>query len=314
MAGERHLRVPSPCHRSTCTLTGLRTTPVHWQSCSHGNGCPAGIMQPAAAVMTRVLHVIVPCPSHGAEPCLYVLTSTALSEAPDLRPTPTVRHLQAAGGHPRAGTECPGLCPGSPIWAGQAAGPGRGAACEVRAPGPCLAVASRPWRCHVPLQPFATPAWAAEQSCARGDAAPTQVPGACGEVLPHQSLSLPLSSLRLPQPPPLSSPLPTPLPRFLVRVEEGYRANDYHHRTHAADVLRNIHCIATRGGLLECPAPKHPLEQQPASEEDGPGDGSGGDAGRQDLSHGDALMLLSAYIAAVVHDFEHMGGCGMPLS
>ena len=100
------------------------------------------------------------------------------------------------------------------------------------------------------------------------------------------------------------------VPRFLVRVEEGYQANDYHNRTHAADVLRNMHCIATRGGLLEMQSQPKQLEQQPAGQE---GNGGGGrqQAG-QGLSHGNGLMLLSAYVAAVVHDFEHMGGCPWP--
>jgi hypothetical protein len=39
-----------------------------------------------------------------------------------------------------------------------------------------------------------------------------------------------------------------------VRVEEGYRSCPYHSRTHAADVLRTAHVIATRGGLV---APPH---------------------------------------------------------
>ncbi|GAX86004.1 hypothetical protein CEUSTIGMA_g13420.t1 [Chlamydomonas eustigma] len=40
------------------------------------------------------------------------------------------------------------------------------------------------------------------------------------------------------------------LARFLICIEDGYRDNPYHNRTHAADVLRNVHVITVRGGLL----------------------------------------------------------------
>lgn len=40
-----------------------------------------------------------------------------------------------------------------------------------------------------------------------------------------------------------------PLPRFLCTVENRYRPNPYHNRTHAADVLHSMHVLLTHGGL-----------------------------------------------------------------
>ena len=65
------------------------------------------------------------------------------------------------------------------------------------------------------------------------------------------------------------------LSRFLHRVEEGYRTNPYHSRTHAADVLRTLHVLLHRGGLV-------------------PG-------------YADPTYLLASYLAAIIHDFEHVG-------
>lgn len=39
------------------------------------------------------------------------------------------------------------------------------------------------------------------------------------------------------------------LARWLVRLEDGYRANPYHNRIHAADVLRSAHVLSTRGQI-----------------------------------------------------------------
>ena len=47
-----------------------------------------------------------------------------------------------------------------------------------------------------------------------------------------------------------SVPLPPPASRFLIRIEEGYPNNPYHCRTHAADVLRSLHVVLNRGGVL----------------------------------------------------------------
>ncbi|WIA11311.1 hypothetical protein OEZ85_011434 [Tetradesmus obliquus] len=66
------------------------------------------------------------------------------------------------------------------------------------------------------------------------------------------------------------------LARWLVRLEQGYPPNPYHNRTHAADVTRNVHVLLTRGGL-------------------------GAAAAADDIS------TVAAYMAAVVHDFEHRG-------
>ena len=35
-----------------------------------------------------------------------------------------------------------------------------------------------------------------------------------------------------------------------MRVEDGYPDNPYHNRAHASDVLRSVHVIAHRGGLV----------------------------------------------------------------
>ncbi|MEW5319802.1 MAG: hypothetical protein WDW38_010929 [Sanguina aurantia] len=64
------------------------------------------------------------------------------------------------------------------------------------------------------------------------------------------------------------------LVRFLRAVEDKYRRNPYHCAAHAADVLQSFAVLLDRGGLLV---------------------------------PGDALTLLGCYIAAVVHDLEHVG-------
>ena len=51
--------------------------------------------------------------------------------------------------------------------------------------------------------------------------------------------------------------------------------NPYHNRTHAADVLQTLHVLLHRGGLV-------------------PG-------------YADPITLLACYLAAIVHDFEHVG-------
>ena len=50
------------------------------------------------------------------------------------------------------------------------------------------------------------------------------------------------------------------LARFLICIEDGYRNNPYHSRVHAADVLRNLHVIANRGGLLKAMGIGEPVE------------------------------------------------------
>ena len=62
-------------------------------------------------------------------------------------------------------------------------------------------------------------------------------------------------------------------------IEDRYHDNPYHNRIHAADVLRTLHVIMVRGGL------------------------------RQAMHTAHDIALLAAYLAAVVHDFEHKGEC-----
>lgn len=66
------------------------------------------------------------------------------------------------------------------------------------------------------------------------------------------------------------------LVRFLMRVEDGYPANPYHNRIHAADVLQSLHVLVARGGLRE-----------------------------RDFC--DDVSLLACYLSAIIHDFEHKG-------
>ncbi|KAJ9530363.1 hypothetical protein QJQ45_000734 [Haematococcus lacustris] len=68
---------------------------------------------------------------------------------------------------------------------------------------------------------------------------------------------------------------PIKLARWLCRVEDGYCANPYHNRSHAADVVQTMHMLLTRGGLM-------------------PG-------------YADHLTQLAAYLAAVCHDYQHIG-------
>ena len=63
--------------------------------------------------------------------------------------------------------------------------------------------------------------------------------------------------------------------RFLHRMEAGYKPNPYHNRTHAADVLHTLHVLLHRGGLV-------------------PG-------------YADPMSLLACYLAAIIHDYEHVG-------
>ncbi|KAJ9515550.1 hypothetical protein QJQ45_021631 [Haematococcus lacustris] len=67
------------------------------------------------------------------------------------------------------------------------------------------------------------------------------------------------------------------LARFLCAIEDGYPNNPYHCRTHAADVLRTVHCMMTRGRV---------------------GSMLGGDQ---------RVDLLAVYISALIHDYEHKG-------
>ncbi|GAX75245.1 hypothetical protein CEUSTIGMA_g2690.t1 [Chlamydomonas eustigma] len=66
------------------------------------------------------------------------------------------------------------------------------------------------------------------------------------------------------------------LVQFLLRIEEGYPSNPYHNRMHAADVLQSLHVLLCQGGLRQgniC----------------------------------DDLSMLSCYLAAIIHDYQHKG-------
>ncbi|KAL6752278.1 hypothetical protein V8C86DRAFT_1814194 [Haematococcus lacustris] len=67
----------------------------------------------------------------------------------------------------------------------------------------------------------------------------------------------------------------TKLARWLCHIEDGYCANPYHNRSHAADVVQTMHMLLTKGGLM-------------------PG-------------YADHLTQLAAYLAAVCHDYQHIG-------
>ncbi|GAX73385.1 hypothetical protein CEUSTIGMA_g838.t1 [Chlamydomonas eustigma] len=69
------------------------------------------------------------------------------------------------------------------------------------------------------------------------------------------------------------------LARFLCHIEDGYKDNPYHCRIHAADVLRNLYVILTRGGVLDKVSGNDPVD----------------------------VTFLAAIISAVIHDFEHRG-------
>ncbi|KAK9850630.1 hypothetical protein WJX84_005118 [Apatococcus fuscideae] len=63
--------------------------------------------------------------------------------------------------------------------------------------------------------------------------------------------------------------------RFFRCIENGYLENPYHSRTHAANVLQNMHLLITHGLL-------------------------------QDIRL-EGLTILACYLAAIVHDFGHPG-------
>ncbi len=88
----------------------------------------------------------------------------------------------------------------------------------------------------------------------------------------------------------------------------------YHSRIHAADVLRTMHVLATRGGVVVRPAQRErPVSHAPSTahllssvpgpavEASRPPYAPAGYVERPE----DALPLLGCYLAAVVHDLEH---------
>ncbi len=66
------------------------------------------------------------------------------------------------------------------------------------------------------------------------------------------------------------------LVQFLMRVEEGYPSNSYHNRIHAADVLQSLHVLLFRGGLMQS-------------------------------GYCDDISLVSCFLSAIVHDYQHKG-------
>jgi hypothetical protein len=129
--------------------------------------------------------------------------------------------------------------------------------------------------------------------------------------------------------------------RFLCKIEDGYPGpdvNPYHCKTHAADVVRSLYVILTKGGVLRALWPDKKegtgrLSQGGANEGGNNPDGQGspipapitisagartGHLGQSHMARGSHegrlrlsdihdLPLLSAIIAAVIHDFEHKG-------
>ncbi len=84
-----------------------------------------------------------------------------------------------------------------------------------------------------------------------------------------------------------------------MQIEDGYAENPYHSRVHAADVLRTLHVLLHRGGVLEAVSNNG---QQQSMGDKTPLD-SGLDSGQADSAA--ATRLLTCYIAAIVHDYEH---------
>ena len=135
--------------------------------------------------------------------------------------------------------------------------------------------------------------------------------------------------------------------RFLIRIEDGYRDNPYHSRTHAADVLRNLHVIIVRGGLLSLMGSRNGGSgkggNKPGADFSSKTTTSATPGNSQSLNAGfsstpspfnsrgttvttgtfalgassipnmvaikrkDALTLLSMYLSAIIHDYDHRG-------
>ena len=71
-------------------------------------------------------------------------------------------------------------------------------------------------------------------------------------------------------------------------------------RVHAADVLRNLHVMLTRGGLMQLMMGSTPLPAAAAEAGSTSGDTQGS-------AEENALTLLTLYLSAIVHDFDHRG-------
>lgn len=101
----------------------------------------------------------------------------------------------------------------------------------------------------------------------------------------------------------------------LISIEEGYRPNPYHSRTHAADVLRNLHMMLTRGHLFDVVRINPPQQSTVAPATAGEAGSTPTQEGKAtvqpphhpDMSLQDARTLLTLYLSAVVHDYDHRG-------
>ena len=63
-------------------------------------------------------------------------------------------------------------------------------------------------------------------------------------------------------------------------------------------MLRTLHVITTRGGLLEIMSDQRRLKIQMYGSEP---------ESRATRDQQDALMLLAAYLSAIIHDYDHRG-------
>ena len=62
-----------------------------------------------------------------------------------------------------------------------------------------------------------------------------------------------------------------------MEIESGYQCQHYHCASHGADVLRTLHVLCSRGGIW-------------------------------DTVRSPDIGVLGMYLAAIVHDYEHVGG------
>ncbi|KAJ9514582.1 hypothetical protein QJQ45_016330 [Haematococcus lacustris] len=90
------------------------------------------------------------------------------------------------------------------------------------------------------------------------------------------------------------------LARFLCTIEAGYRQNPYHNRMHAADVLRTLHVIMTRGGILKAMGAAQEVALLSVYFS------AVGVQGLATLYFGSAPAIIG-HVTRVVHDYQHKG-------
>ncbi len=88
-----------------------------------------------------------------------------------------------------------------------------------------------------------------------------------------------------------------------MRVEDGYPDNPYHNRVHAADVLRTLHVLLHRGGVLDAVTKGGAAQDNGEHQQSREGAQDGG--GCTDGHASSSARLIACYLAAIVHDFEH---------